>query len=146
MAARRVEVGPTGHTVRRNIAFYRKQRRITLRELSTKMTELGRPMSNSSLSQIENGSRRVDVDDLMAIAVALNVSPKTLLVPHTSSADETVEVTGIRAIAARELWPFLEARPPNLAWIDEVDPIDITRMASYLIELLESKKAADGDD
>ncbi|EHM29101.1 hypothetical protein SPW_2559 [Streptomyces sp. W007] len=43
------------------------------------MTALGRPMTITMLSRIECRQRRCDVDDLVAIAAALDVSPLTLL-------------------------------------------------------------------
>jgi transcriptional regulator with XRE-family HTH domain len=44
-------------------------------------------MSKVTLSQIETGGRRVDVDDLVAIAYVLNVNPITLLFPQRSETD-----------------------------------------------------------
>jgi len=48
---------------------------------------VGRPLGHSAVDQIEKGTRRVDVDDLMALAAALGVSPITLLMPGMSRAD-----------------------------------------------------------
>lgn len=105
---KRVTIGPTGETVRANIAAIRKERGLTLRGLSELMADLGWPMSNSSLSQIEKGSRRVDVDDLMALAAALDVSPNTLLMPAGLDTDREVKASGIQSISAKNLWYFLE--------------------------------------
>jgi transcriptional regulator with XRE-family HTH domain len=57
---------------------------------------VGRRITISGLSKIENGDRRIDVDDLMAIAVALDVSPAALLLPRSQPGD-VVDVTGRRA-------------------------------------------------
>lgn len=43
------------------------------------MGELGRPILRTGIAKIENGTRRVDVDDLMALAIALAVTPNRLL-------------------------------------------------------------------
>jgi transcriptional regulator with XRE-family HTH domain len=45
------------------------------------MKEAGRSISPSALSKIENGDRRVDVDDLTALAYALGITPYELLSP-----------------------------------------------------------------
>lgn len=106
MATRKVEIGPTGDTVRQNIARARNDRRLTLRELAKVLAQSDRPLSYTTLSQIENGARRVDVDDLMAIAVALDVSPASLLVPSGSD-DSTVDATGLRGVSAYDLTNFV---------------------------------------
>ena len=42
-------------------------------QLSERTGEAGRTLSASALNSIETGKRRVDVDDLMALAAALDV-------------------------------------------------------------------------
>lgn len=79
MAARRVELGPVGKVVADNIKAIRGRHGLTLRDLSEKMTEVGWPMANNTISEIENGGRRCDVDDLVALSHALNCSPLELL-------------------------------------------------------------------
>ncbi|AMY53415.1 helix-turn-helix domain-containing protein [Rhodococcoides fascians] len=107
MEAKRVKLGPTGDTVRANIAYVRNDQRLTLRELAERTNTIGRPMSNSTISQIENGSRRVDVDDLLAIAIALDISPITLLTPRAEETSQT-SATGAGTITVRDLRNFLE--------------------------------------
>jgi hypothetical protein len=41
-------------------------------------------MANTALSRTERAHRRCDIDDLVAIATALGVSPVTLLLPLPS--------------------------------------------------------------
>ncbi|MCQ4120448.1 helix-turn-helix domain-containing protein [Rhodococcus tibetensis] len=109
MATRRVETGLTGNTVRENIARVRKEQRLTLRDLAERLSERGRPMAHNTLSEIERGARRVDVDDLVAIAVALDISPSTLLVPDAKTADDLVQMTATEEIPAINAWRFLTA-------------------------------------
>ena len=47
--------------------------------LSARLTTVGWPIPVAALSRLENGNRRVDVDDLFALANALDVSPIALL-------------------------------------------------------------------
>ncbi|WP_068379465.1 helix-turn-helix domain-containing protein [Rhodococcus sp. EPR-157] len=108
MATRRVEIGPTGDTVRENIATVRREQQLTLRELSDRLATNGRPLAHNTLSEIERGARRVDVDDLMAIAVALDVSPMALLMPDVRDEREEVSITGAKPIAAKDVSSFIE--------------------------------------
>lgn len=82
MASSRIELGPTGERVRKRVAALRERRGLSRVELSKRLTALGHPLGLTALGRIEAGERRVDVDDLFALAVALNVSPLGLLLPQ----------------------------------------------------------------
>lgn len=73
-----------------NLPRFRGMRRMTMSDLSEKLAELGRPMSVPTLSAVENGKRRIDVDDLVYLSVALDVSPVALMMP--SSNDPTADL------------------------------------------------------
>ncbi|MCZ0986442.1 helix-turn-helix domain-containing protein [Streptomyces diastatochromogenes] len=79
MAARPLEIGPYGIRAARTIEILRTERGLAQRELAAHVTALGRPMSNTMLSRIERAQRRRDVDDLVALAQALDVPLLTLL-------------------------------------------------------------------
>ncbi|MFM9672751.1 helix-turn-helix domain-containing protein [Streptomyces galilaeus] len=70
-------LGSVGQRVAKEVA--RLRGRTTVRELSTRLSKLGRPILPSGITKIEQGKRRVDVDDLVALAVALEVTPTRLL-------------------------------------------------------------------
>ena len=73
---------PAGHTTQQVAANLRRARQsigVDLRELSARIKETGRTVSPSALSKIENGDRRVDVDDLTVFAYALETTPAALL-------------------------------------------------------------------
>lgn len=57
-----------------------------LRTFSERVKETGRAMSPSALSKIENGDRRVDVDDLTVFAYILRTTPAALLTPPDNAA------------------------------------------------------------
>lgn len=78
---RAVEVGKTGRHVAENLLRLRKVRGFSTRQLSARLTELGRTIPASGLTRMELGSRRIDVDDLVALAAALDVEPAQLLLP-----------------------------------------------------------------
>lgn len=74
MPVRRVTLGRTGETVRANIRECRLKRNLTQAELAG-LAE----MPTQSITEIENGARRVNVDDLVEISRALRVSTQRLL-------------------------------------------------------------------
>ncbi|WP_032769272.1 helix-turn-helix domain-containing protein [Streptomyces sp. CNS654] len=72
-------IGPAGVLTARAITRFRVARAFAQRRLAERVTALGRPMTITMLSRIERRQRRCDVDDLVAIATALDVSPLALL-------------------------------------------------------------------
>ena len=76
---KRIALGPAGRLVAENIRRYRGK--LTFAELSARLEEIGRPIPVLGLRRIEKGDRRVDVDDLLAIARALDVPPALLVYP-----------------------------------------------------------------
>nr|WP_162951357.1 helix-turn-helix transcriptional regulator [Mycobacterium paragordonae] len=103
-------LGATGDTVRRNIRDIRDRKGISGPELSSRLDNLHRPIPPLGIHRIESGQRRVDVDDLVAIALALDVSPVSLLMPHAVEATERVRITGIKnALEAEQVWEWLTA-------------------------------------
>jgi transcriptional regulator with XRE-family HTH domain len=80
-------IGPTRERVAENVRQLREARGMSLNELSEQLRALGRPLRENGVSKIELGSRRVDVDDLVALAVALDVSPNRLLLTAHASDD-----------------------------------------------------------
>ena len=78
-----IRVGPMGDVARRNLRRIRKQQGLTLSELIKKLQAAERPMALASLSKSERGTRRIDVDDLVALAAVLGVTVTQLLEPPT---------------------------------------------------------------
>lgn len=106
------DIGPTGLTVGSNVARVRKSQQLSLQDVADKLTSLGRRISLSGLSKIERGERRADVDDLMALAIALDVSPLALLLPVVEEPGADTRVTG--ALGSAGLfwaWALAERTP-----------------------------------
>ncbi|CAL9508407.1 helix-turn-helix domain-containing protein [Streptomyces sp. enrichment culture] len=85
MPARSLEIGTAGIRAARTIEILRIARGLSQRQLAGRVTALGHPMSNTMLSRIERAQRRCDIDDLIAIAEALLVSPLVLLQEPTAT-------------------------------------------------------------
>ncbi|SLL01196.1 putative DNA binding protein [Mycobacteroides abscessus subsp. abscessus] len=54
----------------------------------------------------------MDVDDIVSLAVALQVSPMTLLIPETTSGDQVVSVTAAGELSASELLAWFRGDAP----------------------------------
>lgn len=94
--------------MRANIKRVRDDRGMSQNELSETLRELGRPIPPLGIHRIENGDRRVDVDDLVAIAVALEVSPTTFLLPNSQDSEDSVTATGLsHTYPAKALWDWM---------------------------------------
>lgn len=106
-----VERGPVSDYVAENVAALRRARGLSQQELSARLTELGRPMLPSALSKIEGRDRGVDVDDLIALAVALGVNPSRLLLPGNAGDDEAL-LTSTLAVPGWAAWQWADASAP----------------------------------
>ncbi len=84
---------------------------MTVRDLSARMTELGRPLLPSGVTKIEQGQRRVDADELVALAVALGVNPSRLLLP-ADAGDRDVALTPTRSVPGWAAWQWADAFAP----------------------------------
>lgn len=111
MAKRRVQLGATGENVSRNVAAVRRSQTengpLTIRAMADRLSAAGVRTAHSAVSEIENGARRVDVDDLTALAAALGVSPLFLLLPHAWHEGDTVELTGAGEMPVGDAWAWM---------------------------------------
>ena len=125
MATRPVEIGPTGRQTAGNIERLRIAAKLSQRELAQRLTDLGRPTPSTALSKIERAERRVDADDLAAFAVALGVSPATLLLPPIAD-DTPVQVTAAGTVAARQAWDWADGQAPlrNIPGLTDTGALD----------------------
>lgn len=88
--------GPTNRWVGENVKRLRSSRGWSLAFLGAELESAGIISSRMSLSRLESNGRKVDVDELTALAHVFDVTPLTLLLPRTDSADELVRFTGDR--------------------------------------------------
>jgi 8-oxo-dGTP diphosphatase len=156
---RRVPLGPIGRYTIANLEHLRRVRGLTYRELSDRLAQIGRPIPTLGLSRIEKGDRRVDVDDLIALAIVLECSPVDLLQPRSSDVDEDgwARVTeGLRLPANRAgdwmagatmlppqvslPWP----RSVDAAWLRGDEMADMRRRIELLESALGAERARNG--
>ena len=111
-SAARNPLGAVGGYVIENIRQLRESRRLAYTELSARLETLGRPIPVLGLSRIEKGRRRVDADDLVAIAIALGVNPSALLLPRATRAKDEIELSPAVRHAAWVTWQWADGQEP----------------------------------
>lgn len=104
-------MGPVGQRLTENLVNLRKRNRIKQQDLARLLDTVGRPITSSALSRVEQGERRVDVDDLVALAVALDVTPNHLLLTEDAS-DELVELTPAVTATRERAWQWASGDLP----------------------------------
>ncbi|OBB42707.1 hypothetical protein [Mycobacterium sp. 852002-51961_SCH5331710] len=106
-------LGPSGEAVAANVERLLKEQNLTFAALSDRLAKIGRTIPPLGLRKIVRRTRRVDADDLIGLAVALGVSPVTLLMPETHDAGEMVGTTGAdEELTAQQLWDWLRGSYP----------------------------------
>lgn len=105
-----IKKGAVADAVAANVKTVRERRRLQQQQLSARLAELGRPIPPTALSKLEDGRRRVDVDDLVALAVALNVSPTRLLLPDAYDRRTQVQLTDEVQVPSDRAWRWAEGR------------------------------------
>ncbi|MEU2584521.1 helix-turn-helix transcriptional regulator [Streptomyces avermitilis] len=105
--------GPVSRHVAANVLRFRTDRGLSTTRLSATLKELGHSIPATGITRIEKGERRVDSDDLVALALALNVSPVALLLPPTEDSQSPVELTDKVTLPADAAWKWADGEAPH---------------------------------
>ena len=110
MAGRAKEQGPTSVRMARNLKQIRQERGVSYAELARRLRTLLHPILDTGVMKIEKGERRVDVDDLVALALALGVTPNRLIMPDTDLSGVTTTYLLTPAVAGSPvaLWQWAQ--------------------------------------
>ncbi|MFI1394095.1 helix-turn-helix domain-containing protein [Streptomyces sp. NPDC020681] len=106
------QYGPTGEAVALNVRTLRNRRNMTIYALSGVLARIGRPITPSAIAKIEKQQRQVTVDDLVALAAALDVSPLALLLPTVGSGQEGVRLAEDLEVTAAAAWEWADGQKP----------------------------------
>lgn len=142
MQEKRRQPEPTTATVGQNINRFRKGAGHTLKDLAALVRAQGASMSTTVVSQIENGTRRIDVDDLSRFAYALRVPIVALLAPAPNDPAEIVGTSANESDTAETaIWRIFGEIPDAPTWlelsIDEASGADLRHQARG-VQTLES--------
>ncbi|MFI5755631.1 helix-turn-helix domain-containing protein [Streptomyces sp. NPDC051569] len=131
MATRALEIGPAGQHAAQAVARLREARGWSQSDLAARLAEAGSAISKSMLSKAEAGARRIDVDDLVVLAVALEVSVGALLPPQekrdaATGAELFVITPGRRDDAPQDAGPVLAALAEDVEALGDLTGVEPT--------------------
>lgn len=101
---------------------------MTVRDLSARLGQSGLRLSASSVSEVENAGRKVSVDELLIIAIALNTSIIDLIMPADDDGPLPI-ASGIPPLSTEELYWWLRGDHP---WPEDVSREEFARAAGDL--------------
>jgi hypothetical protein len=128
MAANPKPMGAVGGRVASNLRRLRKG--ISTYELQRRLTEIGWPIRANAITLIEAGRRRVDVDDLVALAVVLGVNPNQLLFPamlQRKGISYGVPVVGDVTAMDADIWRWATGERPLVRLVPDDAAGEFTR-------------------
>ncbi|MFF5009634.1 helix-turn-helix domain-containing protein [Streptomyces phaeochromogenes] len=105
------DLGPSGVRLAKNLKTLRLSLPLTTEQLAMRVSAYGRPMRANTITKIEKEQRRVDVDDLVALALALETRPDALLLPPTIAMDNLELVEG-KTVTAFSAWRWANGDQP----------------------------------
>lgn len=112
-STKKLRLGPAGRQVALNLRDLRKERgRVSVYDLAKQLEAIGWPIQPSGLTRIEREERRVDVDDLVALAVALGVNPSALLFPRRIDDGEEIDLTPAVSAKPWLAWAWADGQIP----------------------------------
>lgn len=112
MAGSSRDAGPTARLVAANLRRVRQERGLSYAELARKLAAIGHPVADTALLKTEKGDRRASVDDLAALAVALEVTPNRLLLPGIGDSPEDGEPAPWGKEPPLRLWAWATGELP----------------------------------
>ncbi|SCK37291.1 Helix-turn-helix domain-containing protein [Streptomyces sp. WMMB 714] len=80
--------GPVTHHVAARLRDLRERAGLSTPELARRLTASGWPTTQPTVTKTEMGQRRIDVEELAALALVLGVRPADLLPPAPPDARE----------------------------------------------------------
>jgi hypothetical protein len=117
MAGTPRRIGPSSARVAANLRRIRREREVSTAALSKRLDAIAWPILDTGITKTEKEQRKVDVDDLVALALALGVTPNRLLLP---------DVEGVNALNIHVLTAVVHGRPEELwQWAQGERPLHV---------------------
>lgn len=114
MSPNEVVHGPTSEYVVAEVKRRRRELRWSLEDLSDRLREVGRPLRATGVHRLENGRRRIDVDDLIGLAEAFDVTPIHLLPPQRGAVAALADATVSDLVTELMAYPDFARRLANV--------------------------------
>src|SRR5262249_44073078 len=81
-------------------------------QLADEMTSAGLKMDRTTITKIENGARNVSIDEALAFAAVLGVSPAALLAPRDTTMLDLTPTRGWSSVTPDVAWDWFAGRSP----------------------------------
>jgi hypothetical protein len=104
--------GPVGRTLIKALEELLQATGLSQRRLAAELERIGRPIPALGIARILKGERRVDVDELVALAVLFGVNMTSLVLPIHATADDVVELTPEVQQRANVTWNWADGHWP----------------------------------
>lgn len=136
MASTKRPTGYVSERVARNLKLIRTQRGLSTYQLADRLKGIGWPIAQTGLARIENAQRQVNVDDLLALSIVLDVSPGRLLLPDDISVPGVEKVYYVVTPETRaeisNLWRWMTGEEPLVLRDRDGKPLPDERTAREL--------------
>lgn len=110
MSAKKAEPTTAQATLAARVSELRARRGYSLRELSRRLGDLGHPLDPSTLLRLERAERHATLEDVLALALALDVAPVHLFVPFPP--ETPVAVTPTTSASAGHVRAWVRGERP----------------------------------
>lgn len=144
MAAVKREPGAVARRVAANVRALRTQRGMSTYKLSARLAELGWPIRPDGITKLEGLERATTVDDLVALAIALDCSPNRLLFPSELSVSRDDVQYGSYVVSEQtradtgDMWRWADGEYPLVLRDQNWDPLEPapagTAVAAFALE------------
>jgi transcriptional regulator with XRE-family HTH domain len=95
-----------------NLRAVREARRMTQGQLAERMTALGVPLQLNLISRTEKGTRTPDLPEILALALALDVTPNRLLLTADARADDEIALSPTTDATSLRAWAWASGERP----------------------------------
>jgi transcriptional regulator with XRE-family HTH domain len=129
-------------TLGTNLKRLREYNGYSLRKLSSELATYGIAINADGLNRAEKGRRKVNTDELLALALVFDVSPLKLLLPPGRRGTTTQLTDNVSADAA-DVWRWALGRAP-LSYPEDADDDERRRIAADFI-MRNSPKSVPGE-
>jgi transcriptional regulator with XRE-family HTH domain len=117
-----------GQVVASNVRRWRDTRQLDQQDLADRLCDLGWQTDQPTVARIERGKRKVSVDDLAVLAVALNVPPPLLLLPVHDAESVALTPKGTSPVYAWDVFEWMVGNEPlpgrdSVEWRTGAEPL-----------------------
>lgn len=114
--------------------------------MSAELAEVDHPIHRTGLHKIETGDRRVSVDDLVALALALDVTPGELLFgaplePEQVSDGDEIGLTATVGSAGVPVWSLRAG-----IVVDDPERLTYARDLRHAMKVLDTRRAIEREE